>query len=284
MSRPLRIVDAGLTYHVNARGNGRMVIYRDDTDRTKFLDLLAEVVERLDVVCHAYCLMNTHAHAVITTQRANLPAAMRKLDGEYALWWNHRHGHVGHVFQGRYHAQVVQDDAYLLTCCNYVVWNPVRPGLVDSPDQWKWSSYRATAGLVPVPRFLSPELIWHYLGGGSEAPQRYLAFVAAARPRTCLPRLAVLGDDQFRQRFVTQRAGASLEVPARDRVVRPGLEYLFAGAVTRQARIQAIRRARSEGYLEREIAHYLGVHETTVSRLCGGMRLGQGRRVRGIQT
>ena len=120
----------GLTYHVTARGTGRMTIYRDDRDRRTFLHLLAAIVAPYRLHCLAYCLMDNHYHLVATTLDANLSRAIKHLNGTYAQWWNHRHGRPGHVFQGRFGAQVIEDDLYLLAACRYVVRNPVRAGVV----------------------------------------------------------------------------------------------------------------------------------------------------------
>jgi putative transposase len=197
MARPLRIQAPGLTYHINARGNGKMAIYRDDTDRRRFLEILAQTLDDYGLDCHAYCEMTTHYHLVATTADANLSKFVRALNGTYAQWWNHRHDHVGHVFQGRFGAQVLQDDSYLLTACRYVVLNPVRAHLVDAPEKWPWSSYRATAGLVPVPRYLRLDLLLSQLmdGNGHNLCTRYREFIAGADARTVeLPSRPILGD------------------------------------------------------------------------------------------
>src|SRR3954466_1537135 len=131
MARSLRIQCAGLTYHVTARGVRRLHIYLDDVDRRQFLVILAAVVERYDLRCHAYCEMSNHYHLALTTREANLSRAMQQLNGDYAQWWNWRHERVGHVFQGRFNAQVVQDGRYLANVCRYIVLNPVRAGIVD---------------------------------------------------------------------------------------------------------------------------------------------------------
>ena len=154
MARPLRIQAAGLTYHITARGVRRTSIYLDDVDRHRFLALLADVVQRYALGCHAYCEMTNHYHLAVTTTDANLSRAVHQLNGDYAQWWNRRHEHVGHVFQARFNAQIVQDDAYLVNVCRYIVLNPVRAGMVRSPEQWPWSSYRAMAGLASHPPFL----------------------------------------------------------------------------------------------------------------------------------
>jgi len=270
MARPLRIQGAGLSYHVTARGNGRMAIFLDDQDRHTFLELLARVVESHGLECHAYCMMTNHYHLVATTTEANLSKAVKQLDGPYGQWWNRRHGHVGHVFQGRFKAQVVQDDTYLLTVCRYVVLNPVRAHLVHAPEQWRWSSHKATAGLATVPPFLRPETLWRYLGDGDlkTAVLRYREFVRAPEADSVkIPADPVVGDLEFVDRFKMWRARASREVPRRERQHPVALETLFAGAFTRATRNAQAARAHALGYRLAEIARHLDVHPTTVSKM-----------------
>jgi putative transposase len=244
-----------------------MAIFVDEVDRSTFTELLSSVVEKRQLACHADCQMTDHYHAVITTAEPNLSSAIRQLNGDFASWWNVRHHHVGHVFQGRFGAQIVQDDAYLLTACRYVVLNPVRACLVENAEQWPWSSYRASAGLTPIPRYLTPETLWRLLGGGIEAPARYRSYVAAGSAAAKLPRDPVLGDDRFRQRFDRWRKAASLQVPARERAQGVSLEGMFAGAATHAARNAAILRAVAAGYPMTRVAEYLGVHPSTIRRI-----------------
>jgi REP element-mobilizing transposase RayT len=278
MARPLRIQLPGLTYHIHSRGNGRMIIYLDDCDREKFLELLAEVVELFRLACPAFCMMGNHYHLVITTTDANLSKAIHALNGRYGQWWNRRHDRVGHVFQGRFGAKVVQQDPYLLTVCKYVVENPVRRNLVESPDQWRWSSYRATAGLEPVPSFLRPEILWEVLGDGDLQARtaRYRDFIRKPSDDAGkLLRLPVIGDPAFVERFEEFRQRASREVPRRERQVRPALDTMFAGALTRAERNASAERAHTVGYPIATIARYLGLHPSTVSKMIAPVSQGQ---------
>ncbi len=99
MASPLRIELAGGLYHVTSRGDRREAIYRDDADRTAWLDLFGEVCERFNWRCHAYCQMTNHYHLVVETPEANLSKGMRQLNGVYTQRTNRRHGLVGHLFQ-----------------------------------------------------------------------------------------------------------------------------------------------------------------------------------------
>lgn len=278
MSRPLRIQAPDLTYHVCARGNRKEDIYLDDADRYEFLALLSRVTETHVLECHAYCLMSNHYHLVATTLEPNLSSAIQALNGPYAQWWNVRHGRVGHVFQGRFKAQVVQDDSYMLTACRYVVLNPVRAGLVSSPDEWPWSSYRATAGLSTTPAFLSDRVL-QSIGAGEASTSRlkYQALVTGSDngvpPMTDAP---VLGDPGFVAEFDSQREQAGAEVPRRERR-RATLKELFAGAVTYEARNRQILRAHETGFSIAELATYLNLHRSTISKVVGR------RGVRGVK-
>jgi putative transposase len=278
MARPLRINAPGLTYHITARGTGRMTIYRDDDDRLAFLDRLAQVVGSYGLECHAYCLMDNHYHLVVTTSGANVSRAVQHLNGPYGQWWNWRHRRVGHVFQGRFGAQIVQDDLYLLVACRYVVLNPVRAGLVPGPADWRWSSYGATAGLTPVPAFLKPEAVWRRLTEGpvTVAAARYREFVAPADPHAVvLPPSHVLGDREFVERFRPWRQRASREILRRERQAKPSLDCLFFGAVRREVRSARAAEAFALGYPMAEIARFLRVHPSTISKMTSGLRRGQ---------
>ncbi len=142
MARQLRIEYPGAIYHVTSRGNARSMIYADDKDREDFLRILALVVERYQWLCHAYCLMGNHYHLLIETPEGNLSKGMRQINGVYTQSYNRRHQRVGHLFQGRFKAILVEKESYLLQLCRYIVRNPVAANLCQSVDQWPWSSLR----------------------------------------------------------------------------------------------------------------------------------------------
>lgn len=155
MSRPLRIEFAGATYHITSRGDRRELIFEGDADAELFVNVLAQGLERYDAGLLAYCLMSNHYHLVVTTRReASLSLLMRHINGIYTQAFNRRHGLVGHLFQGRFKAILVDTEAYLMALCRYVELNPVRAGMVDSPADWPWSSYCAHVGLNKAPAWL----------------------------------------------------------------------------------------------------------------------------------
>jgi REP element-mobilizing transposase RayT len=274
MARPLRIQAAGLTYHITARGVRRTDIYLDDADRRRFLRLLAAVVQRYAVRCHAYCEMTNHYHLAVTTTEANLSRAVQQLNGDYARWWNWRHHRVGHVFQARFHAQVVQDDVHLANVCRYIVLNPVRAGMVRAPEQWRWSSYRATAGLASAPPFLDCDRLLEILAPDDPAGLiRLRRWMREADADLQLPRDAVLGDDAFVARLQPFRARAGREVPRPEG--RRALDAIFRDVVTRRARNRAVVTAFLQRYPLSEIARYLEVHPSTVSKIVAAAGAGE---------
>jgi putative transposase len=137
-----------------SRGVRKLPIYADDEDRMTFLRILSETVRVFKWRCAAYCLMTNHYHAVVVTPEPNVGIGMKRLNGLYAQGFNRRHGLRGHLFEDRYRSiDVIADDQFV-TLLQYVVLNPVHSGMCAGPDQWPWSSYRATVGAAPAPRFL----------------------------------------------------------------------------------------------------------------------------------
>jgi len=127
MARPVRVEFADAVYHVTARGNERRSTFRDDKDRERFVKTLAEMVERFEVRVHAYCLMPNHYHLVVGTPLGNLSQAVGWLQVTYTVRCNRRWRRSGHLFQGRFKAQLVEADEYAQWLVEYVHLNPVRP-------------------------------------------------------------------------------------------------------------------------------------------------------------
>ena len=136
MARPLRLEFPGALYHVTARGNARQAIVLDDRDRALLLVCLGEVVLRFGWICHAYCLMDNHYHLLIETPEGNVSRGMRQLNGVFTQRMNRRLGRVGHLFQGRFKAILVERESYLLELCRYIVLNPIRAGMVTQLEHY----------------------------------------------------------------------------------------------------------------------------------------------------
>lgn len=276
MARPLRIEFPGAVYHITSRGNARQAIFIDDEDRGGFLDVVSMVVERFQWLCHAYCLMENHYHLLIETRNANLSKGMRELNGVYTQGFNQRYRRVGHLFQGRYKAVIVEKDNHLLSLCRYVVLNPVRVGLTKRPEHWRWSSYRATIGLGERPSFLTIDWVLSQFGRKRVAMEKYRRFVTEGidkeSPWETLKGQIFLGTDDFIKQLsgLLDEKESIKEVPRVQRyVARPPLRELFKGkkGKERTAEDRAIYDAYVRyGYTMKEIADHLGFHYATISR------------------
>jgi len=160
MSRPLRLEFEGAFWHITSRGNERKDIFRQEVDRLLFLGLLATAVKRFRWRLHEYCLMTNHYHLVIETPFRTLAKGMHWLNSEYVRVFNKRYARVGHLFQGRYKSILIDEQNYLDEVRRYTVLNPVRAGMVAGPAEYRWSSYRAHAGLDPIPEWLYSEWLF----------------------------------------------------------------------------------------------------------------------------
>jgi REP element-mobilizing transposase RayT len=274
MSRPIRIEFPNALYHVTARGDRREDIFEDDTDRQTFLGILAQVVVQFNWLCYAWCLMDNHYHLLIQTPDANLSKGMRQLNGVFTQTSNRRHGQVGHLFQGRFKAILVDSDAYLLELARYVVLNPVRAGMVRKPQLWLWSSYRASLGLAPTEPFLAVDgLLAQFANRRAVARARYAKFVAegieAPSPWHELKGQVFLGDERFvaqMQARLEKNQRADVQIPIAHR--RPPAPTLAQIEKQGPDRNRAIAKAHATGaYSYQQIAEHFGVHFTTVGRI-----------------
>ena len=169
MPRRLRDQHPGALYHVVSKGNAGGSIVRNDIDRRGFIVRLGEVIARTRWQCLAYCLLDTHFHLVIATPEPNLSDGMRWFKSALAHDLNFRHGRAGHVFGGRFYSGRIQTTDHLISAVIYVLLNPVRAGVVDSPRDWPWSSCAATVGAVPVPAFLDVGAVLELFGAEPHA-------------------------------------------------------------------------------------------------------------------
>jgi putative transposase len=269
-----------------SRGNRKATVFEDDRDRNVFANILTEASARYGVPVLAECRMGNHFHLVVVTPRANLSAFMRHVDGVFTQYSNRRHRRVGHLFQGPFKSVIVENDIHLLGSLAYVLRNPVDAGIVEMPEQWKWSSYSATIGLRPVPPYLSLEWLDRLFPSASRNESRLHFQSFMSGPATyewyLQQTMPAIGSAQFRQAirsFIGERLhGADLPRSYKS-VFRPPLEELFGDVSTKMDRQQAIQRAHViYGYKQAEIGRALGLHPGSVSRLlCALRREGQER-------
>jgi len=274
VARPLRLEFSGAVYHVTARGNERRSIFLGaaDGDRAAFLEVLGATCERFNWLVHAYCLMTNHYHLLVETPDANLSKGMRQLNGVFTQYVNRTHARVGHLFQGRFKAILMERESYLLELSRYVVLNPVRAGLVVAPSDWPWSSYRATVGEAPAPVWLETDAVLRaFADERTTAVVGYRRFVAegigAASPWQALKNQIYLGSDRFVERMQAQidPKRPLREVPKRQRraLAKPLADYAARWSDRDRAMAEAYR---TGSYSMQAIAEHFGVSRMTVSR------------------
>ena len=180
MSRPLRISYPGAFYHITSRGNEQKAIFKSRKDREKFLGYLESANKRYDAVIHAYCLMDNHYHILLETISGNLSKIMAHINGAYTNYYNVKRDRVGHLFQGRYKAILVDADEYAKELSRYIHLNPVRATIVGKPEEYEWSSYDYYIGKKKTPEWLKINFILGYFGKKlSDAQSNYRNFVNA---------------------------------------------------------------------------------------------------------
>jgi putative transposase len=179
------------TYHVTARGVRKSPIFTNARERARFLAAFEETLTRFAWRCFAYCLMGNHYHLVVQTPNGNVSLGMHRLNSGYARWFNRVHGHQGHLFEDRFHAQLVERDSHLLEACRYVVLNPVRAGLVPGPADWAWSSYRATVEVMRESKLVASAELLELFGSDVDSGRRgFVEFVREGESNGGRPRHA----------------------------------------------------------------------------------------------
>lgn len=271
MTRPLRLEFPGALYHVTARGNRSNAIFRDDTDRRVWLQIVGQTCARHGCIIHSFCQMGNHYHLMIETQFANLALAIRQLNGEYSQYFNRRHELVGHMFQGRYKAILVHKESYLLELSRYIVLNPLRANLVRLPEEWPWSSYRYfVAKRNPLPWLDRAWLLKQFGPTAAQAMPAFQAFVLAgigkASPLTDVRHQVLLGDDAFVAQH--HEAQISSKLAETVKIERQAVALTLSDYQARYAdRDEAMARAYlSTAFTMPEIARWFGVSTQTVSR------------------
>jgi len=283
MARALRIQYEGAVYHITSRGNAREKIFFTRSDREAFLEILTQVVERYGWICHAYCLMTNHYHLLIETPNANLSRGMRHLNGVYTQWVNRQMKRAGHIFQGRFKSILIEKDSHLLELARYIVLNPVRAKMVRSPREWRWSSYRATAGQTAVPDFLTVTWILEQFGdtrsGRIAAYRKFVRQGKGDKIWDQLHRGHLLGTEEFIAQIapLLNEQVKDIEFNRNERLLsRPSLATIFSKARDKPSRNECIHQAmRIHEYTLKEIANFTGLHYSTISVIA--KRVDQGK-------
>ncbi|MFM8534411.1 MAG: transposase [Acidimicrobiia bacterium] len=251
------------------RGNRKARIFEDDSDRHRFMQLLAELAATYQVQVLTDSLMGNHFHLIVRTPHANVSAFMQQLEGQYAQYSNWRHNRVGHLFQDRFKGVVIESDVHLFTAFWYVATNAVVARYVQRPEQWPWSSYRATVGLAKLPGYLSVDWVAALFAADSLCESQRLcrrcmndaqpvqAFLQASDPSTA---------DSVRS-YISERLSEVQQPCALNDLLRPPLEQVFSKTQSRTQFTKAVVLAHEKYlYTLAEIARHRGRTSAGISR------------------
>jgi len=210
MARPLRIEYDGAVYHIISKGNRGDYIFAEDKDKEVFLDILGRSVDRYGICIHVWCIMGNHYHLLISVPNGNLSKAMHFIGSGYGSYLRRSRGFIGHVFAGRYKSLCVEKEGYLLELSRYIHLNPARSGMVKTPEEYQWSSYRQYIGKDNSITWLHKEwLLSEYGATYKTAEKKYWEFVEAGienpleYPADKIIGQAVLGNETFVQKVVS---------------------------------------------------------------------------------
>ncbi len=287
MSRPLRIEYPGAFYHVTARGNEQKDVFKSRKDRQQFLSYLESAVLRYGAAIHTYCLMNNHYHLLLETPAGNLSQIMHHINGAYSTYFNVKRKRFGHLFQGRYKAIVVEADEYATELSRYIHLNPVRAGIVATPVEYEWSSYRHLIGMSETPNWLTTSFVLGYFGGAG-TNDKYREFVNDAINREGGSPLkkaiasTMLGNHDFVRELSQQHLGekkADRNMPAVRVLNRPGIDEIITAVAGVIKEATLAKKAciyychRYSGARLREIGARFGLSDAAITQASRRMRI-----------
>jgi len=237
VARPLRIEYTGAFYHITSRGNERKEVFKSQRDREKFLFYLESATERYGAIIHVYCLMDNHYHLLIETPVGNLSQIMHHINGAYTTYFNAKRERSGHLFQGRYKAILIEADEYAKELSRYIHLNPVRAGVAENPEEYKWSSCMYYTVKKNAPGWLERGFILGYFGKKLAVSMKsYRDFIHAVmdqayeNPLAELNHSVILGSGQFvteiKDRFLKNKE-QDRDLPAlKELSKKPNLDHI----------------------------------------------------------
>jgi len=291
MARKPRIHYPGAIYHVMIRGNAKQTIFHRDEEYRYFEDILAQGLEQYSLMLHAYCWMKNHVHMALQVTDPPLSKLMQNISQRYTHWYNKRYDRVGHLFQGRYKAILVDKDAYLTELIRYIHLNPVRANLVSDPIDYPLSSHAAYTGRVKSPFWLSVDQGLGQFGKTEFAAQAaYLHFMGQTTEEALLEQLRhgtkqgrILGNEDFIKGALKQNKEKVLteitieqivDVVAKVYQVSP-MELTSASRARRPAEARAIIALIGMDYCDfslSDFTHYFNRNMPSMSRLVKDVR------------
>ena len=250
MARKIRIEDAGY-HHVYNRGVERRVIFDTTQDKEKFLEIVCEVSEHYDFTIHAYVLMSNHYHLLLENQRENLSAGMRQINASYAQYYNKKYRRVGHLWQDRFKSWYIFDDNYLFVLFKYLEFNPIVAKMSKKVGEYDYT-------------------LMHDILQNSVKACMKNSFVLQWYDSTneLLTSLEIKMTKQEQEKISQfQKEATSFKTNPKKIKHKLKLEDYFKKEISKADRDKAIQKAWKDGFMQSEIARYLGLSDAGVSKI-----------------
>ncbi|HOB11760.1 MAG TPA: transposase [Syntrophomonadaceae bacterium] len=249
--KPRKQSESGI-YHVVLRGVNRQNIFYDEDDYQRFLEILAQKKIEAQYKIYGYCLMNNHVHLLVHEGKDSISRIMSRIGTSYAWWYNRKYNRIGHVFQGRFGSECVEDDAYLLTVVRYIHHNPVKAKIVKSPEDYPWSSIQAYYSEHPH-ELVNTDFILEFMHKTrAEAVRIFREFMQMENDDQCL-------DDEIKTSKTDNEVKAEIEAMMNGEPIERLLEF---DKVKRDEILHQIKQ--STGVTQRQIARVTGISPNIV--------------------
>jgi putative transposase len=245
------------------------MVFQSTRDREKYLSYLESAHDRYGAIIHTYCLMGNHYHLLLETPRGNLSHILHHINGAYTTYFNIKRLRSGHLFQGRFKGILVEKDAYCKELSRYIHLNPVRAGMVKTPSEYPWSSYRYFIGRDKKPEWLTMEFVLGDFGGeGRKGYSRYGEYVERRETKELESPL--------------KRVIASTFLGSEEFINNIRMEYLGKKKIDKRniPAIKEVLKGPSPKEIEKAVAQVLGEDRTLYKKVCvylshqySGMRL-----------
>lgn len=271
MARPVRIEYPGAYYYITSKGTEGNPVFKDVKDRQEFLKILQEVVARMQWDVFAYNLMPDSFQLFIKTPKPNLSKGMRQLNGVYTQRYNVKYKTDGNIFHGRFKAVLVEAEHSFNDTVLHVLHMPVLKRKSRKLEKWKWSSYQASTGVVPVPEWLNNAEVLRHFGKQTKRAQAALVKSIESTDRDfdlvkSVQGQILLGSDDFISKWKKQLASGKVMDKARQRKAKKTKPLTDFGKRFKDIRIAMVKAYETGNYTLDQIGSHFGVHYSTVSR------------------
>ncbi len=256
MARRPRVENAGF-HHIYNRGVERRVVFSEPKDKEKFLDIVCEVSEHYDFIIHEYVIMDNHYHLLLENQRENLSAGMRQINSTYAQYFNKKQKRVGHLWQGRFKSWYVFDEKYLFTLFKYLELNPIEANITKKVGEFRYTVvHDILHNRLRV--CMRDSFVLKWFDSTSEL----------------LKSLDIkMTEEEFEKIEQFQKESTAYKREPKKFIQKLELKDYFKKDLSKTKRDIQIQKATKDGFTQSEVARFLGLSVSGVSRILKKLRV-----------